>query len=552
MKISKLKAMTIATSVIGAASLTSIIGLTTVAVLDSKQDSENQNYSQNGNNDDGQPNGSPKKPGDSPVIVEKPTNNPDQSGNTGQIDSVPKKPENNSSNNNVSAVSEADVKKLFINKRTIKSNEKVFEALDQIKSINDIWKFYSKPANVPNNFNISLSNVVVTSQTPDSGLGLEATVIINDKVSKKFVIYGFSSYTSEEYKTIFEAANSSAKFMKNGKYFPYVDWLDLSKDPKNKNYFANYFKPVIPRELSANNIIVTPKWFSLLPQNMVNYNYVLHSLNNIISVEASVPVSRYYDYPDKTNGYKDIDKSWKPGNFDFIKANLPSNYSRADFDSFISKHWNSSMLVDALNAVRYWYLFDKDNMTWKLQQFIFDAFWSTDRYNWTIGYLIGAKFSKGDGAGPHYIWGDANRVDISPTYDSTVQVNWDQSTLNLNWHLPKFVEGNFFDWFNVYYGYSSPFNIDASLKIVFNTKDPNEYLKNKGINAKGLLEIPVTVKTYVNNPNKSANKYASITKQENWTILDALYYYFKNNHTLDKSYTTPFFMNFWSTLKKKV
>lgn len=494
MKISKFKALTITTTLIGSVSLASIAGLTAVAVIQN-QSSENQNYSQNDNGE----------------------------------------------NNKSSLLTLAEAKKLFTNKRTIQPNEKVFEALNQIKTINDLWNFYVKPSNIIDSFDIVLNSVETTLKTPDTKLGLEIKITINDQDSTTFIIYGFSDYTAQDYKRIFEAANHSGKITKNGKPFNYLDWKDLTKDPSDPNYFGNYFKPIIPIELSANNIVATPDWFNLLPGNVINYHYILHpsylkadSPSNGVSISASIPVSSYYEYkyPINTDAYKPVTRNWKPVNFDFIKANLPANFTRAQFDSFIWKHWNGSTLADAVNAVRYWYLFDESNLSSKLSQY------SKNLQSLSGKTQIGLLISGG------------KDVTLNPTYDASTNLNGNNSYVKFNWKLPNFKTNKVIDLLSSFNGWKGPFSFDGSLNIGFDSKKPTAFNKD------GLIEIPVNVTTDVYFRNWTYPsiifKESQVVKKGNWTILDGLYYYFKNSNTLNNSYSTPFFSQFSETLTKQV
>lgn len=501
MKISKLKAITIATTVIGSASLASIAGVTAGVVLNDNS-SQNQNYSQNGNDD------TPSK----------------GSGNENTSNHA----NNDSSDNSTNESNQAEVidwSKFFPSKRVIESKAgmKAKDALSKIKSINDLWNFYTKPI-IPLNHDIVLNKVSTYKDTSDSSLDLLVELKIDNKDIVQFLIYGFSNYSSSDYKLIFENANSHGTVLNiNGKTTKYIDPRDLNTDPTSSNYFANYYKPVIPEELTSNNINVAPQSFSVdAKNNAVTFNYLLYSDNRQVLINAKAVVYGFYEFPSFSDN-QTVTSAWKPQNWDFIKSNLHSK-SRQDFNKFILDHWNNSIGGDVANAFRYWYLNDEKigNLTKTLQQYIFDGFNAGERTSWTIGYLMGARFSKGsNGAGisAKYI-SSSHAVNINPVYSSSSNLSSNNFNIDLKWELPNFVEGNFFNSWSGYYYNSPPFTVTGTLTVSFSTAKPT--LDKSG-------NVPITLKVDVNNPNpqnKDTRKHVTIYQSDSTDVLLPLYIYY--------------------------
>lgn len=538
MKISKLKALTIATTVIGSASLASIAGVTAVAVLNN-QTSENQNYSQTGSGDTS----SGSKDSDS--------NNHANSGSN-----------DNSSENQDKLI---DWAKVFPSKRVIesKAGTKAVDALTKINSINDLWNFYTKPVNIPLNYTLTLDKVTTYKDTSDSALDLLVSIKIEDDKGSspqlvQFLIYGFSNFSSSDYKLYFENANSHGLLSKiDGKKPMYIDPRELNTDPSSSNYFANYYQPVIPEELSANNINVSPQSFSIDGKNVI-FNYLLYSDNRQIQTNAKAVVYGFYDYPGFSNN-QSVTSAWQPQNWEFIKANLNTD-SRKDFNKFFVDHWNDSIGGDVSNAFRYWYLNDQKigYLNDRLQQYIYDGFNAGQRDSWTIGYLMGARFSKGsNGAGisAKYIYGGPKSIQISPVYSSSSSLTNNNFNIELKWQLPNFVEGNFFNSASGYYYNSPAFTVTGTLTISFKNTKPT-------IDSLGNVSMPATIKVDVDNPNpqnSDTKKHVTISQNKNIDVLMPLYEYYI--HCLYKlsaiyhianPYSSSYFEMFQQALSKKV
>lgn len=505
MKISKLKALTIATTVIGSASLASIAGVTAVAVLNN-QTSENQNYSQTGSGDTS----SGSKDSDS--------NNHANSGSN-----------DNSSENQDKLI---DWAKVFPSKRVIesKAGTKAVDALTKINSINDLWNFYTKPVNIPLNYTLTLDKVTTYKDTSDSALDLLVSIKIEDDKGSspqlvQFLIYGFSNFSSSDYKLYFENANSHGLLSKiDGKKPMYIDPRELNTDPSSSNYFANYYQPVIPEELSANNINVSPQSFSIDGKNVI-FNYLLYSDNRQIQTNAKAVVYGFYDYPAFSDN-QTVNSKWNPQNWEFIKNNLNSD-DRDQFNKFIVEHWNNSIAGDVANAFRYWYLNDEKigYLTKSLQHYIYDGFNAGQRDSWTIGYLMGARFSKGSngtGISAKYIYGGPDAVKISPVYSSSSNLKSNNFNIEFKWELPNFVEGNFFNSASGWYKNSPAFTVTGTLTISFQNTKPT-------VDSSGNVSVPVTIKADVNNPNpqnSDTRKHVTIYQSKNIDLLLPFYKYY--------------------------
>lgn len=503
MKISKLKALTIATTVLGSATLSSIVGITAVSVLDNQTSSE-QNYQKTGNENDS-----------------------DSSNSSNQN----KNPNNNSiSDSDQDKV--VDWNKVFPSKIVIESKAgiKATDALTQINSIDDLWNFYTKPVNIPLNYTITLDKVTTYKDTSESSLDLLVSLKIeNAKGSNpqlvQFLIYGFSNFSSSDYKLLFENANSHGVLVKiDGKNTSYIDPRDLNTDPSSSNYFANYYTPVIPEELISNNINVSPQSFYIDGNNVI-FNYLLYSDNRQVQINAKAIVYGFYDFPNFSNN-QSVTSSWKPQNWAFIKANLKTD-DRKKFNAFIVNHWNNSIAGDVANAFRYWYLNDEKigYLTKSLQHYIFDGFNAGERSSWTIGYLMGARFSKGStgaGVSAKYIVGGPDAVKINPVYSSSSSLSANTFNIKLKWELPNFVEGNFFNSASGYYNNSPAFTVTGTMTISFKKTKPV-------LDRQGNVSVPVTIEADVNNPNpqnSDTRKHVTIYQSKNIDLFLPFYKYY--------------------------
>lgn len=230
------------TSFFGIAALTSIISVSAISCSDSGI-SSNQNNSQTGSKDT--------------------------------------KPSDDKDNNLKNTSQKIDWKTIFPSKKVVedKNNIKALDAINMIDSLDTLYDFYTKPNDIPQNYEINFYKSEVYNNFENSvKVTLKVKQFSNNDTSEiSFLIYGFLAYSDADYLLIFIDANrdAQAKETFDNQGVSMIDPRFLSNDESSKYFFKNYYQAVIPETLENNDVIAKLVSFKVNDNYSVAYNYQL-------------------------------------------------------------------------------------------------------------------------------------------------------------------------------------------------------------------------------------------------------------------------------------
>lgn len=463
------------TSFFGIAALTSIISVSAISCSDSGI-SSNQNNSQTGSKDT--------------------------------------KPSDDKDNNLKNTSQKIDLKTIFPSKKVVedKNNIKALDAINMIDSLDTLYDFYTKPNDIPQNYEINFYKSEVYNNFENSvKVTLKVKQFSNNDTSEiSFLIYGFLAYSDADYLLIFIDANrdAQAKETFDNQDVSMIDPRFLSNDESSKYFFKNYYQAVIPETLENNDVIAKLVSFKVNDNYSVAYNYQLikedqkNDQSHIIGY-PTINVNGFYGYKEYVP-YAPVKTDWKPNNDQFIRHHITNLTNKKDFDHFIVNHWNQSLANDALNAIRWVYtdIEGQKILTNNLKEYIKEGWNAGGLIHWTIGYLMGYNDS-----------GAAKGLNPTYTSDVSLQSNGDLR-LTLGWYQKQYYQRTSGGNYTADVNGSVYFDVSPSIKPSINSTNGNAQILNTQIEGIINNEAPGYRPTVHDGVNVTIN------------ILDALYYYY--------------------------